>query len=102
MAKAKVKAVPGDNVLGAVGGYVERIERLEEEKKGIATDIKDIYGEAKDHGLSVPGLRRLIAKRKKDKEKEAELDRLVALYEAALKRAAQSATEKKHEFEGPG
>lgn len=86
MAKAP-KTPPGDNALGMIRGYVERIERLAEEKDGLAEDIKQVYGEAKGHGLDVPALRTLVARRKKDKDKQAELEQLVKLYEEALVKA---------------
>ena len=57
---------------------VERIERLEEEKKTIADDIKEVYAEAKGNGYDVAVLRKVIALRKRDlgerKEEEAILD----------------------------
>lgn len=71
------------NVLGAVHSYVDRVERLEEEKKALAADIKDVYGEAKEHGLDVGVLRALVAKRKKDPDKLSELATSLALYEEA-------------------
>ena len=46
--------------------FVERIERLEEEKKTIADDIKDVYGEAKSTGYDVKVLRKVVAIRKQD------------------------------------
>ena len=45
---------------------VERIERLEEEKKAIADDIKDVYGEAKANGYDTKALRKIVALRKQD------------------------------------
>lgn len=48
--------------------FVERIERLEEEKKTIADDIKDVYGEAKGKGYDSKVLKKLIAARKQDDE----------------------------------
>ena len=84
---SKKTEIPGDNVLGALKGYIDRIERLSEEKAALGTDIKDIYQEAKVRGLDVAAMRALVARRKKDKEKQAELERLVALYEEALIKA---------------
>ncbi len=75
---------PGGNVLTSIKGYVERIERLAEEGKAIRDDIKDIYGEAKVAGLDLPVLRALVAKRKKDADKQKELERLLAIYEKAM------------------
>lgn len=73
----------GDNILGAVPNYVDRIERLEEEKRALAADIKDVYGEAKEAELDVGVLRALVAKRRKDPEKLSELATALAEYEAA-------------------
>jgi uncharacterized protein (UPF0335 family) len=46
---------------------IERIERLEEEKKGIADDIKDVYGEAKSTGFDVKTIRTIVRLRKMEK-----------------------------------
>ena len=46
--------------------FVERIERLEEEKKALADDIRDVYGEAKSSGVDVKALRTIIKMRKED------------------------------------
>jgi uncharacterized protein (UPF0335 family) len=71
------------NVLGAVASYVDRVETLESEKKALAADIKDVYGEAKEHGLDVGVLRVLVAKRRKDPDKLSELATNLAVYEEA-------------------
>ena len=63
---------------------IERIERLEEEKKGISDDIKDIYAEAKGQGFDVKVMRKILALRKKSREARQEEDELMALYKAAL------------------
>jgi uncharacterized protein (UPF0335 family) len=65
-------------------GYLERIERLEEEKKGIADDIKDVYAEAKGVGFDVKILRKVYNLRKMDKEKRREEEELLELYKAAV------------------
>jgi uncharacterized protein (UPF0335 family) len=77
------KLLSGSNVLGAVAGFVDRIERLEEEKRALAADIKDVYGEAKAAALDAGVLRALVAKRRKDPEKLSELQTALALYETA-------------------
>jgi uncharacterized protein (UPF0335 family) len=64
--------------------FVERIERLEEEKKEIADDIKDVYGEAKGNGFNVKVLRRLIALRKLDQNERQEQEAILDLYLNAL------------------
>jgi uncharacterized protein (UPF0335 family) len=63
---------------------VERIERLEEEKKALANDIKDIYGEAKASGFDVKALRALISLRRKEPAEVEEQDSLLTLYRKAL------------------
>ncbi|MEM7041209.1 MAG: DUF2312 domain-containing protein [Pseudomonadota bacterium] len=64
--------------------FIMRIERLEEDKKGIADDIKEVYGEAKGEGFDVKILRKVIALRKKDPEERAEEDELLELYMSAI------------------
>jgi uncharacterized protein (UPF0335 family) len=67
-----------------LSSYVSRIERLEEERKGLADDVKDIYTEAKSLGYDVKALRRVIARRKMDKSAREELDALIELYENSV------------------
>jgi uncharacterized protein (UPF0335 family) len=63
---------------------VERIERLEEEKKSIADDIRDVYAEAKANGYDVKALRHIIKLRKQDANERAELEAVVETYMHAL------------------
>lgn len=63
---------------------VERIERLEEEKAGIADDIKDIYLEAKARGYVGKVLREVVRIRKMDKEKRQEFEAILDVYKSAL------------------
>ena len=63
---------------------VARIERLEEEKKAIADDIKEVYAEAKAHGFDVKILRQVIRLRKMDKADLAEQETLLQVYMEAL------------------
>ena len=63
---------------------VERIERLEEEKKAIADDIRDVYAEAKGNGFDVKALRAIVRIRKMDVEKAAEEEAMLDLYKSAL------------------
>jgi uncharacterized protein (UPF0335 family) len=66
---------------------VERIERLEEEKKTIADDIKDVYAEAKGNGYEVKALRRIVRLRRLDgpqKAAHAEVESILETYMAAL------------------
>ena len=64
--------------------FVERIERLEEEKKTIADDIKDVYGEAKSMGFDTKILKKVIALRKKDEQERMEEDLILDTYLIAL------------------
>ena len=63
---------------------VERIERLEEEKKALADDIKDVYAEAKANGFDVKQLRAVVRIRKMDQQKRAEELAVLDLYLHAL------------------
>jgi len=64
--------------------FVKRIERLEEEKKTIADDIKNVYGEAKSTGFDTKALRRIVAIRKKGEDKWREEENILDTYLAAL------------------
>ena len=64
--------------------FVERVERLTEEKDVIATDIREVYGEAKGVGFDTKILRRVIALRKIDNESRKEQEAIMDLYLSAL------------------
>jgi uncharacterized protein (UPF0335 family) len=64
--------------------FIERIERLEEEKKGIADDIKDVYGEAKSTGYDVKTMRAIVRLRKLESHVRQEAEALLETYKAAL------------------
>ena len=63
---------------------IERIERLEEERKALANDIKDIYGEAKSAGFDAKVIRQIISIRKKEPAEVEEQETLLELYRRAL------------------
>jgi uncharacterized protein (UPF0335 family) len=63
---------------------IDRIERLEEERKALSGDIKDIYAEAKSAGFDVKVLRQLISLRKKEPAEVEEQESLLDLYKRAL------------------
>jgi uncharacterized protein (UPF0335 family) len=63
---------------------IERIERLEEEKKSIADDVKDVYGEAKARGYDTKTMRSIIRLRKMEKHVRDEAEMLLDTYKAAL------------------
>lgn len=64
--------------------FVERIERMEEEKKAIADDIKEIYAEAKANGFDTKVLRQVVRIRKQDHSERMEQEALLELYMTAL------------------
>jgi uncharacterized protein (UPF0335 family) len=64
--------------------FVERIERLEEEKKAIADDIKDVYAEAKGNGFDIKALRAVVRLRKQDVEERKEQEAILDVYLQAL------------------
>lgn len=64
--------------------FIERIERLECEKKTITDDIKDVYGEAKGNGFDTAILKKVIALRKKDDQERMEEEAILETYLAAL------------------
>lgn len=64
--------------------FVERIERLEEEKKAIAEDIREVYAEAKGNGFDTKVLRQVIRIRKQDRAERLEQEAILDLYLAAL------------------
>ncbi len=64
--------------------FIEHIERLEEEKKGIADDIKDVYAEAKATGYDVKTMRQIVRLRKLEKHVRQEAEALLETYKAAL------------------
>jgi uncharacterized protein (UPF0335 family) len=63
---------------------IDRVERLEEERKSLGSDIKDIYLEAKSAGFSVPVLRQLIRIRKQEPAEVEEAETLLDVYRRAL------------------
>ena len=64
--------------------FIERIERMEEEKAAIAADIKEIYAEAKGNGFDTKTLRKIVNIRKMDLNERAESEALLAMYMRAL------------------
>jgi uncharacterized protein (UPF0335 family) len=64
--------------------YIERIERLEEEKKGLAADVRDVFSEAKSAGFDVKTMRKVISLRRLPDQERNEQDELLELYKAAI------------------
>jgi uncharacterized protein (UPF0335 family) len=83
---------PRDTRQGDVGGiaadhlksFIDRIERLEEEKKALAEDIKDVYAEAKGTGFDPKIIRKIISRRKRDQADIDEEETILELYLRAL------------------
>lgn len=67
-----------------IKSIVERVERLEEEKKAIADDIKEVYAEAKGNGFDTKILRKVVTLRKRDRAEREEEEAMLDLYLAAL------------------
>lgn len=75
--------------VGGVAGqrlrsFIERVERLEEEKAALMEDLKEVYGEAKGVGFDVKTMRKIVSLRKMDSEKRRESDELLDLYKSAI------------------
>ncbi len=64
--------------------FIERIERLEEEKKGIADDVRDVYSEAKANGYDTRTMRAIVRLRKMESNARQEADALMETYRSAL------------------
>jgi len=64
--------------------FIERIERLEEEKKGIGDDVKDVYLEARANGYDVKTMRAIVRLRKMDRNSRMEAEALLETYKSAL------------------
>ncbi len=74
---------------GSVAGerlksFIERIERLEEEKAALAEDIREVYSEAKGNGYDVKVMRQIVRLRKMDSGDRQELEAILDTYKAAL------------------
>jgi uncharacterized protein (UPF0335 family) len=78
---AATNSAPGGALIRSI---LERVERMNEEKKAISEDIKEIYAEAKGNGLNVKTLRKMVQRRAMDKAKRDEEDILLHLYSKAV------------------
>ncbi len=77
---AEVGGIAGDQLKS----YIERIERLEEEKATLTADIREVFSEAKGNGFDVKIMRQVIKIRKMDKEDVQEQEELLDLYKRAI------------------
>jgi uncharacterized protein (UPF0335 family) len=64
--------------------FIERIERLEEEKKAIADDVKDVFAEAKGRGFDTKAIRTIVRLRSKEPHEREEEEAILELYKSAL------------------
>jgi len=64
--------------------FIERIERLEEEKKAIADDVRDVYAELKGRGFETKAVRQIVKIRKQDHTERKEFEAILDLYMSAL------------------
>ena len=86
---AERKAASASDEAGGIAAnqlksFVQRIERLEEEKRALAADIKEVYSEAKGRGFDIKILRKVIALRKRDEQERDEEEALLDVYMRAL------------------
>lgn len=80
MADVDVGGIAAD----ALKSFIERIERLEEEKRGLSDDIKDVYAEAKSHGFDPKIMRQIIRLRKMPQHDRQEMEAILQTYLSAL------------------
>ncbi len=79
------KHISGEPVeSGPLRAFIERIERLEEEKRAIADDIKEVYAEAKGNGFDAKIMRKVVSLRRMDRDKRVEEETILDLYLSAL------------------
>jgi uncharacterized protein (UPF0335 family) len=79
------KAVADGEVnAGHLQAFIERIERLEDEKSSLTEDIKEVYGEAKANGFDTKIMKKVVALRKLDRDERAEIETILDLYLTAL------------------
>jgi uncharacterized protein (UPF0335 family) len=74
----------GGVAAGQLRSFIERIERLEEERKGLSDDIRDVFAEAKGNGFDTKVMRQVIRLRKKEPAERQEEEAILDLYMHAL------------------
>ena len=74
----------GSTAQGKLRSLIERIERLEEDKAAVASDLKEVYAEAKGEGFDTKIMRKVIRLRKADAAKRSEEEALIELYISAI------------------
>jgi uncharacterized protein (UPF0335 family) len=83
----------GGNAGARLKSFVERIVRLEEEKKELGEDVKDVYTEAKSVGFDTKILRKVVKRHQMDPDKRREEDDLIDTYEHALNKSLEEMME---------
>lgn len=78
------KVTTGGVEVPKLRSYIDRIERLEEDKSGIASDIKDVFSEAKSNGFDVKAMRGVLKLRKMKSNERTEQEYMLDLYKRAL------------------
>ncbi len=78
-----------NNAMGGIAAealrqFIERIERLDEEKSALTADIKDVYAQAKSQGFETKAVRQIVRLRKKDRQEREEEQAILDLYLAAI------------------
>lgn len=84
MSDEEINSQIGGIAADALRQFIERIERLEEEKKTLSDDIKDVYGQAKSQGFDTKIIRQIIRLRKMEDQEREEIEQLIDLYKAAI------------------
>ena len=86
-------AADGGFAAGHLRAFIERVERLEEEKRALAEDIKEVYAEAKANGFAPKIMRQVVRLRKMDTNDRQEQEALLKVYLEALGEAVSAAAE---------
>jgi uncharacterized protein (UPF0335 family) len=88
---------PGSNAAGALYSFVERLERLDEERQALVEDMKEVRSEAKGVGFDTKILGMVIRRRKMDTADRQETDAILELYEEAVRQAEKQQTTQSEE-----
>ena len=80
MSDTQTNGIAGDQLRA----YIERIERLEEEKAALAADVREVFAEAKGNGFDVKIMRQVLRLRKMDGDDRAEEEALLDIYKRAI------------------
>lgn len=84
MSDEEINSQIGGIAADALRQFIERIERLEEEKQTLQADIKDVYAQSKSQGFDTKIIRQIIRMRKLEDQEREEIEQLIDLYKAAI------------------